>query len=286
MDYICLALADLTWWQWTHHGMQIWRVVIWMQPEKGRQVTGEAVRKEKAEGVWWTEGAGEEEQKEAVPTSLKSTLKSEVTLFEKWVTAGWMLISTIFQKWWGLAISTLIRTVFKVTSDGYRSSNLPKSSAWSSAKKKKEQKNIKIVKVPRRNAALMDRLVRFLTASAVDSSRFTPSWHLSFFFFNSSHVFSTIKRLLSSLMNYNRPLLRHVAAPLFHLADQKLLRRQQKPLSQVTGVVNNPVCDPGGFLWGCCLQLIRCEASCSGAVRAAGRAMSALVRRGGWGDGF
>lgn len=85
--------------------------------------------------------------------------------------------------------------------------------------------------------------------------------------------------MLSSLMNYNRPLLRHVAAPLFHLADQKLLRRQQKPLSQVTGVVNNPVCDPGGFLWGCCLQLIRCEASCSGAVRAAGRAMSALIRR-------
>lgn len=100
-----------------------------------------------------------------------------------------------------------------------------------------------------------------------------------FLFFNSSHVFSTIKRLLSSLMNYNRPLLRHVDAPLFSLADQKLLRRQQKPLSQVTGVVNNPVCDPGGFLWGCCLQLIRCEASCSAAVRAAGRAMSALVRR-------
>lgn len=33
---------------------------------------------------------------------------------------------------------------------------------------------------------------------------------------------------------------KHVVAPVLHPADQ----RQQKPLSQVTGVVNNPVCDP------------------------------------------
>lgn len=33
---------------------------------------------------------------------------------------------------------------------------------------------------------------------------------------------------------------KHVVAPVLHPAD----KRQQKPLSQVTGVVNNPVCDP------------------------------------------
>lgn len=33
---------------------------------------------------------------------------------------------------------------------------------------------------------------------------------------------------------------KHVVAPVLHPADQ----RQQKPLSQVTSVVNNPVCDP------------------------------------------
>ncbi len=36
---------------------------------------------------------------------------------------------------------------------------------------------------------------------------------------------------------------KHVAAPLLP-GRSKLLHRQQKPLSQVTGVVNNPVCDP------------------------------------------
>lgn len=39
---------------------------------------------------------------------------------------------------------------------------------------------------------------------------------------------------------------KHVAAPLLHLADQ-LLQWQQKALRQVTGVVNDPVCDLWDF---------------------------------------
>lgn len=48
------------------------------------------------------------------------------------------------------------------------------------------------------------------------------------------------KRLLCRLMKRGRAGQKHVVAPVLHPADQ----RQQKPLSQVTGVVNNPVCDP------------------------------------------
>lgn len=48
------------------------------------------------------------------------------------------------------------------------------------------------------------------------------------------------KRLLCGQMKRGRAGQKHVVAPVLHPADQ----RQQKPLSQVTGVVNNPVCDP------------------------------------------
>lgn len=57
--------------------------------------------------------------------------------------------------------------------------------------------------------------------------------------FRRSEIFVS-KRLLCGQMKRGRAGQKHVVAPVLHPADQ----RQQKPLSQVTGVVNNPVCDP------------------------------------------
>lgn len=54
---------------------------------------------------------------------------------------------------------------------------------------------------------------------------------------------STIRRLQGSLTKHGHVRQKHVAAPLLP-GRSELLHRQQKPLSQVTGVVNNPVCDP------------------------------------------
>lgn len=61
--------------------------------------------------------------------------------------------------------------------------------------------------------------------------------------FDLLHCISTIKRLLSSLMKHAQQ--NHVAVPLLHPADESRCIDNKKPLSQVTGVVNNPVCDPG-----------------------------------------